>query len=152
MRLRWRDHLRGLRRHDLEAKIVKRCWADEEFRAEFIADPAAAFAKYLRISAARLPTISVHQETADCWHIVLPAKPASASELADAELEKIAAGVGGPAWLEPWLEPSLESSLESSLEASLESWREPRLDAGIDPALGHDRLAAAAAPTQKLGW
>jgi hypothetical protein len=81
-----------LTRHDLEAKIVKHCWEDEKFRKEFTADPAGAFVKYLQVSLASLPRISVHQEAPDCWHIVLPAKPASADELSEADLEKIAAG------------------------------------------------------------
>src|SRR5271170_7181436 len=81
-----------LMRHDLEAKIVKRCWEDDGFRKEFTADPAAAFVKYLGVPAASLPKISVHQEAAGSWHIVLPAKPANAGELSDADLEKVAGG------------------------------------------------------------
>jgi hypothetical protein len=45
----------GLTRHDLEAKIVKRCWEDEGFRKEFTADPAATFVKYLQVPASSLP-------------------------------------------------------------------------------------------------
>lgn len=82
-----------LSRHDLEAKIVKRCWRDEAFRNDFTADPAAAFVKYLNVPKASLPKISVHQEAAGTWHIVLPAKPANAGELSEEELEKVAGGV-----------------------------------------------------------
>jgi hypothetical protein len=81
-----------LTRHDLEAKIVKRCWEDEKFRKEFTADPAGAFVKYLGVPAASLPGISVHQEAAGSWHIVLPLKPANANELSDEDLEKVAGG------------------------------------------------------------
>ena len=56
-----------LTRHDLEAKIVKRCWEDEEFRREFTADPAGVFVKYLQIPAASLPKIVVHEETTGSW-------------------------------------------------------------------------------------
>jgi hypothetical protein len=79
-------------RHDLEAKLVKRCWEDESFRKEFTADPTATFVKYLKVPPASLPRIAVHQETPGSWHIVLPAKPANTSELSDAELEKVAGG------------------------------------------------------------
>jgi hypothetical protein len=82
-----------LTRDDLEAKIVKRCWQDEEFRKEFTADPAGAFVKYLEIPAASLPHISVHQEEPGAWHIVLPAKPANTAEISEADLEKVAAGL-----------------------------------------------------------
>jgi hypothetical protein len=81
-----------LTRHDLEGKIVKRCWQDEEFRREFTADPAGVFVKYLQVPAANLPKIVIHQETAGSWHIVLPPKPANADALSDQDLEKIAGG------------------------------------------------------------
>jgi hypothetical protein len=81
-----------LTRHDLEAKIVKRCWEDEGFRKEFTADPAATFVKYLHSPASSLPRISVHEEELGSWHIVLPAKPANSSELSEEDLEKIAGG------------------------------------------------------------
>jgi hypothetical protein len=84
-----------LARHDLEAKIVERCWADEEFRKEFSADPAGAFVRYLEIPAARLPKISVHQEEPGSWHIVLPARPSNTDEISGEELERIAGGVSG---------------------------------------------------------
>jgi hypothetical protein len=80
-----------LTRHDLEARIVKRCWEDGALRKEFTADPAGTFVKYLEIPAASLPKIVVHQETPGTWHIVLPAKPAGANELSEADLEKVAA-------------------------------------------------------------
>jgi hypothetical protein len=80
-------------RHDLEAKIVKRCWEDEAFRKEFTTDPAGAFVKYLRIPAAGLPTITVHQEALGTWHIVLPERPANPNELSEEDLEKVAGGV-----------------------------------------------------------
>jgi hypothetical protein len=79
-------------RHDLEAKIVKRCWEDEAFRKEFTADPAGTFTKYLEVPAASLPKILVHAEEPGSWHIVLPAKPANAGALSDADLERVAAG------------------------------------------------------------
>jgi hypothetical protein len=82
----------ALTRHDLEAKIVKRCWEDEGFRKEFTADPAGTFTRYLEVPAASLPKILVHAEEPGSWHIVLPAKPADASELSEEDLEKVAGG------------------------------------------------------------
>jgi hypothetical protein len=79
-------------RHDLEAKIVKRCWEDEEFRKEFTADPAGAFVKYLRVPATSVPKIVVHEETTGSWHIVLPAKPPHIDELSEQDLERVAGG------------------------------------------------------------
>lgn len=82
----------GLSRHELEAKIVKRCWEDEAFRQEFVKDPAACFTKYLNVPSATLPKIVVHEEQPGTWHIALPAKPAATGELSDDDLEKVAGG------------------------------------------------------------
>jgi hypothetical protein len=92
----------ALTRHDLEAKIVKRCWENEAFRKELIANPAGAFAKYLKMPAANLPKIVIYEEPAGSWHIVLPSRPADADELSDQDLERVA---GGSA-LAPWIVPS----------------------------------------------
>jgi hypothetical protein len=81
-----------LTRHDLEAKIVKRCWEDEAFHQEFAADPVGTAVKYLQVPAANLPNIVVHEEPAGSWHIVLPAKPAEAGELSEDDLERISGG------------------------------------------------------------
>ena len=82
----------SLTRHDLEAKIAKRCWEDEAFRKEFTADPTSTFVKYLEVPAASLPRIAVHEEEPGSWHIVLPEKPADTGELSEADLEKVAGG------------------------------------------------------------
>jgi hypothetical protein len=82
----------SLSRHDLEAKIVKRCWENDSFRKEFVSDPAGCFVKYLKAPKAQLPKIVIHEEQPGSWHIVLPAKPAKSAELSDDELEKVAGG------------------------------------------------------------
>jgi hypothetical protein len=84
-----------LSRHDLEAKIVKRCWEDEAFRKEFTGDPAGAFTRYLNVPAKDIPKIVVFEETAGSWHIVVPPRPAYAGELAEIDLERVAGGTSG---------------------------------------------------------
>jgi hypothetical protein len=79
-------------RQELEAKIVRRCWENEAFRQEFTGDPKAAFAKYLQLPAASMPDVVVHEEPPGTWHIVLRARPDTAGQLSDAELEQIAGG------------------------------------------------------------
>jgi hypothetical protein len=81
-----------LSRHDLEAKIVKRCWEDEAFRKEFTADPAGAFVKYLEVPKDSLPKIVVHEEEPGSWHIVLLPRPANVGELSEEDMETIAGG------------------------------------------------------------
>jgi hypothetical protein len=84
------EHAPTLTRHDLEEKIVKRCWEDEGFRKEFTADPAGAFVKYLEVPKDSLPKIVVHEEGAGSWHIVIPPKPANIGELSEEDLEAVA--------------------------------------------------------------
>ena len=79
-------------RSELEAKIVKRCWADETFRKELLADPVACFVKYTGQPADRAPRIRVHEEGGRDWHIVIPAKPRQTDELSDEDLERVAGG------------------------------------------------------------
>jgi hypothetical protein len=81
-------------RHDLEAKIVQRSWENEEFRQEFLADPAGSHNKYLHIPAGDLPRIVAHEETSGSWHIVLPQRPLKAVELSEEDLEKAVGGSG----------------------------------------------------------
>jgi hypothetical protein len=81
-----------LTRHDLEAKIVKRCWENEDFRREFTANPAGAAVKYLNAPADKLPKIVVHEEPAGSWYIVLPSRPAKMNELSEQDLERVAGG------------------------------------------------------------
>jgi hypothetical protein len=82
-----------LTRRELEAKITARAATDPAFRAEFLADPRAAFMKFAGVDPANLPKIQVHEEGPASWHIVLPSMPAVAGELSEDELEKIAGGV-----------------------------------------------------------
>jgi hypothetical protein len=101
-----------LTRHDLEAKIVKRCWEDEGFRKEFTADPAGVFVKHLHVPAASLPKIVVHEETTGSWHIVLPPKPANTGELSEADLENVAGGTTLPVVLTLTVNASVNVSLD----------------------------------------
>jgi hypothetical protein len=82
----------ALTRHDLETKIVKRCWVDEGFCKEFTADPMGTAVKHLQVPGASLPKIVVHQEAPGTWCIILPAKPAGANELSEKDLERVAGG------------------------------------------------------------
>jgi hypothetical protein len=96
---RMTEHATTLMRHELEAKIVKRCWIDEGFYKEFTANPMGAAVKHLQVPAASLPKIVVHQEAPGTWHIILPAKPPGANELSEKDLEKVAGGTGVDVWL-----------------------------------------------------
>jgi len=79
-------------RAELEARIIKRCWTDEAFRTELLADPVACFVKHTGLPAEQAPNIVVHEERGRDWHIVVPARPARAGELSDEDLERVAGG------------------------------------------------------------
>jgi hypothetical protein len=119
-----------LTRHDLEAKIVKRCWEDEAFHKEFSSDPAGSFVKYLKIPAAGLPKIVIHEEAAGSWHIVLPSRPANANELSEQDLERVAGGA------------SLESIVSVISKVTL----------GMSLAGGSASASYSAALTLDQGW
>jgi hypothetical protein len=57
-----------------------------------LADPTGAFSRYFEVPAEKVPWITVHEETAGTWHIVLPAKAAGAGEFSETDLEKVAGG------------------------------------------------------------
>jgi hypothetical protein len=113
-----------LTRHDLEAKIVKRCREDEAFRKEFTADPAGAFTKYLEVPKDSVPKIVVHEEGGGSWHIVIPARLEANSGLSDQSLEQVA---GGPVRI-----PSVYIQASAILTAGLAASGLSALSIGMD--------------------
>ena len=80
-------------RQEMETLIVQRAWKDEAFRAEFLADAKGTIEKY---SGQKLPAelnVVALAEDDKTIHFVIPAKPASADELSDQDLEKVAGGI-----------------------------------------------------------
>jgi hypothetical protein len=70
------------------AKLVARTWADEDFKAKLIADPAAVLAA----EGIELPTgmkVNVIENSDSEFTMVLPPKP---SDLEDVDLENVAGG------------------------------------------------------------
>jgi len=72
------------------AKVMAKCWADEKFKKELIADPA----RVLKEQGIDVPAglkVSFHENTEKEAHIIIPQKPSV--ELSNEELDKIAGGV-----------------------------------------------------------
>ena len=81
-------------RRELEEKIIARAWTDENFRRNFVADPKGQFEAHLGTKLPEALRITVHEETADSLHFVIPQKPAgNLDELSDEDLEKVAGGI-----------------------------------------------------------
>ena len=72
-------------------QLIAKCWADEDFKAKLLADPAAI----LKAEGAEFPegvTIKAVENTDKVTHLVIPAAP---TDLSDEDLDKVA---GGKLW------------------------------------------------------
>jgi hypothetical protein len=70
-------------------RIIAKAWADDSFRAQLLADPAAvAAAEGIAIPAG--VKIVIHENVPGELHVVLPAKPLA--EISDADLEGMTGG------------------------------------------------------------
>lgn len=93
-----------LSRHELEAQIVKRCWAHEAFRKEFIGDPAGSFAKYLNVPKVVIPPrkVSGPPSAAERESSLAQGPRTNQSTVQMATADKLNRRVGAPATLVLW--------------------------------------------------
>ncbi len=73
------------------AQVIARAWSDPDFKAQLLSDPKTAISGYGIDLPAGLD-LKIVENTADTFHIVLPAKPSQASELSDEDLQNLAGG------------------------------------------------------------
>ena len=69
-------------------QLIAKCWADEDFKAKLLADPAAT----LTAEGAELPegmTIKAVENTDTEFHLVIPAAP---TDLSDDDLDNVSGG------------------------------------------------------------
>jgi Nitrile hydratase, alpha chain len=59
-------------RHELEAKLVARAWADKDFRERLRADPHAVLAEETGVSVPESIEIEVLEETPEKGYLVIP--------------------------------------------------------------------------------
>ena len=75
------------------SQILAKCWSDESFKQKLMADPVGT----LTAEGANMPegmAVHVTENTDKVVNLVIPVKP---TDLTDADLEKVAGGVGYPA-------------------------------------------------------
>jgi hypothetical protein len=71
-------------------QVIAKCWSDDSFKEKLIADPHATLAA----EGVEIPEgvkINVLSNTADTFHLVIPAMPED-GELSEEELEGVAGG------------------------------------------------------------
>ena len=72
-------------------QIIAKCWSDESFKQELLADPAAT----LKAEGVELPaglTVKAVENTDKVFHLVIPSKP---TDLSDDDLDGVAGGYMG---------------------------------------------------------
>ncbi len=76
------------------AQVIARAWSDPDFKAKLLNDPKAAVASYGIDLPAGL-NLKIVENTANTFHMVLPATPSQAGDLSDADLQNLAGGKKG---------------------------------------------------------
>ena len=79
-------------RDQISAVIAEKAWKDESFHKAVLANPNKVFEEHTGQPLPQGMTIKVIEDTPNTVHFVIPARPASTSELSDAELESVAGG------------------------------------------------------------
>ncbi len=80
---------------DYELDIIVRAWRDEKFRKSLLSDPKKAIEQEFDIAVPPDVSISVHEESDNAIHLIVPAIPSNfeAGELSDDELREVIGGV-----------------------------------------------------------
>jgi hypothetical protein len=81
-------------RQEAELRLIEKAWKDEAFRKALVADPHATVSRELGVKLPSNLTISVVEETANTFVLVIPSRmdaPPS-GQLSKAELDTVAGG------------------------------------------------------------
>ena len=73
------------------AQLFAACWKDEALKSRFMTEPREVLKEY-GLDIPDNMDVKVVENADDCVHITLPAPPAGAMDLSDAELSKAAGG------------------------------------------------------------
>ena len=69
-------------------QLIAKCWADEDFKAKLLADPAGTL-KAEGVEVLEGVTIKAVENTDEVFHLVIPAAP---TDLSDDDLDNVAGG------------------------------------------------------------
>jgi len=81
-----------LTKHDIETRLIEKCWKEPEFRKQVLADPKGAFERQFGRPLPADLKIIIHEDSANTINLALPPAPVNVQELSEDELEKVAGG------------------------------------------------------------
>lgn len=79
-------------RQDIETRLIEKCWKDPDFKKQVIANPKAMLEQHLGQKLPDQLKIFIYEEDASHIHFSIPPAPLNVTELADADLERVAGG------------------------------------------------------------
>ena len=80
---------------DYELDIIVKAWRDEKFRQQLLSNPKKAIEQEFNIVVPADVSISVHEESDNALHLIVPSIPSNfvAEDLSDDELREVIGGV-----------------------------------------------------------
>lgn len=78
-----------MKRKELEDKLIKKAWADSDFKKQLLSNPKAAIEKEVGKALPENVVVKAVEETANTIYIKIPRNP---EELSDSELDNVAGG------------------------------------------------------------
>lgn len=78
-----------MKRQEVEEKLIKKAWADSEFKKQLLSNPKAAIEKEIGKPLPEKFVVKAVEETSDIAYIRIPRNP---EELSDSEMDNVAGG------------------------------------------------------------
>ena len=78
-----------MKRQEVEEKLIKKAWADSEFKKQLLSNPKAAIEKEIGESLPENFVVKAVEETSNTAYIRIPRNP---EELSDSEMDNVAGG------------------------------------------------------------
>jgi hypothetical protein len=79
-------------KHDLETRLIEKCWKDPEFQKQVVANPKGILETLLGRQLPQRIQIFIHEDDQNTMHLSIPPAPTNSIELSDEDLERIAGG------------------------------------------------------------
>jgi predicted ATPase len=80
---------KSMTRQEVEERLIKKAWADSEFKKQLLSDPKSAIEKEIGQSLPENFVVKALEETSNTAYIRIPRNP---EELSDSEMDNVAGG------------------------------------------------------------